>query len=161
MPNLSGLIASAIALLAVAIAWGQWYTARLKLILDLFNQRMEVYDELSRGCAEVMCYAKQSEETKASFNRACRRSHFLFRPDFTERIDEVQNAIEEVERLDRVTNRNGPSQKIEKAYVARDKNWKTVQQLYPELRTLVAPYARMDQQKPRPFAVWLRDICRR
>jgi hypothetical protein len=45
MPNLSGLIASAIALLAVAIAWGQWYTARLKLILDLFNQRMEVYDE--------------------------------------------------------------------------------------------------------------------
>ena len=44
MPDLSPYLTPAIALLAAAIAGAQWYTARSKLSLDLFNQRMEVYE---------------------------------------------------------------------------------------------------------------------
>jgi hypothetical protein len=40
MPDLSPYLAPAIALLAAAVAWAQWHTARSKLVLDLFNQRM-------------------------------------------------------------------------------------------------------------------------
>ena len=44
MPEFTSLLILAVAVVAAAIAWAQWYTARSRLILDLFNQRMEVHD---------------------------------------------------------------------------------------------------------------------
>jgi hypothetical protein len=48
------LLAPAIALLAAAIAFGQSYTARSRLILDLFNQRMGAYRAIRQAVAAVL-----------------------------------------------------------------------------------------------------------
>ena len=50
---LATVLATVIALLAAAIAFGQWWTARQKLVLDLFEKRFQVYLDVRRIASEA------------------------------------------------------------------------------------------------------------
>jgi hypothetical protein len=51
---LSALSTPAIAVLGIAIAWGQWATARSKLILDLYEHRRKIYDAFDDQIQVIM-----------------------------------------------------------------------------------------------------------
>lgn len=53
---MSGWIAGAIAVLGLCIAWGQWTTARHKLILDLYDRRRAIYSKINSPISLSMVY---------------------------------------------------------------------------------------------------------
>jgi len=81
MLDLSQYLTPAIALLAAAIAWAQWYTARSKLALDLFNQRMEVYDATCAVIARVMRDGTASTQDVIDVARQADRAKFFYGDD--------------------------------------------------------------------------------
>ena len=44
----SGLLTPVIAIVAVYIAWQQWQTNRQKLILDRYDRRLRIYEEVRK-----------------------------------------------------------------------------------------------------------------
>ena len=70
---LQALAVPAIALLGAAIALAQWHTARSKLVLDLFHERMDVYEKLGRTYATILVHDHLTEDAITDFNNACKR----------------------------------------------------------------------------------------
>lgn len=54
MATSASVITALIALIAVVIAWGQWHTARTKLVLD--QKLFAVYDELLKALNPVFIH---------------------------------------------------------------------------------------------------------
>jgi hypothetical protein len=76
-----------IALIVALISALQWITARQKVVLDLFDKRFAVYDELR----EVIGKHGQSGTTMediGKYTRAANRAKFLFGPEVTNSLEE-------------------------------------------------------------------------
>ncbi len=74
----SGMLTPAIALLAVAVALAQWWTARQKLQLDLFNRRFSVYEATIYAVGTVARRGSISRKELEEFIAATRGTKFLF-----------------------------------------------------------------------------------
>jgi hypothetical protein len=81
MSDFSPYLAPAVALLAAVIAWAQWHTGRSKLVLDLFNQRMEVYESVSAVMRKVMRAGTATTEDILELAGPQDRVGFLFGDD--------------------------------------------------------------------------------
>lgn len=64
---LSGLLTPVVALLGLYIALRQWFTARSKLKLDLFDRRLVIYEAVRSYIAAVMASGKTSHEIEFAF----------------------------------------------------------------------------------------------
>jgi hypothetical protein len=74
-----GLLTPAIAAIAVMIALFQWRTAQQKVVLDLFDRRMETYTALRTVAAKVMASSGAATlQTSFEFLQALDRAEFLF-----------------------------------------------------------------------------------
>ena len=59
------LLVAVVALLAVVVAWFQWWTARQKLVLDLFDkQRFQVFLDLRTIAGEAIQPGKIFDQVK-------------------------------------------------------------------------------------------------
>jgi hypothetical protein len=85
----------AVALFAALIAFGQWWTARQKLVLDLFEKRFAVFMELRTLVSEAVQLGKFSKP--GSINKVLARSQFLFGGDVNERLRELHRLFTELE----------------------------------------------------------------
>ena len=85
----SGLLTPLIGLIAAYIAWQQWKTNRQKLILDRYDRRLRVYEEVRRILSIVMRDAKASTEDLLKFRTAVSEADFLFGPEVMAYIDVV------------------------------------------------------------------------
>lgn len=84
-----------IALLAASIASGQWWTARQKLVLDLFEKRFQVFMDLRTLASEALQLGKVTNP--ASINEVLARSQFLFDSDINTPLKEIHNLLGELE----------------------------------------------------------------
>jgi hypothetical protein len=80
---LQALLTPTIALVAIGIAVAQWWTARNKLKLDLFDSRWAVYGATRDLITEMFVGGTVSPETEAIFLRESRGARWLF----DERVD--------------------------------------------------------------------------
>jgi hypothetical protein len=83
-------LAPTIAVLAATIAFGQWWTARQKLVLDLFEKRFDVFLDVRRIASETFQLGRLQDPGMA--NEVLARGRFLFGK-------EVVAALEELRRL--------------------------------------------------------------
>ena len=74
------------ALFAALIAFGQWWTARQRLVLDLFEKRFAVFMELRTLVSEAVQEGKVSKP--GSIKEVIARSQFLFGGDVNEHLHE-------------------------------------------------------------------------
>ena len=88
-------LTASIALLAAAIAWGQWQTARQKLVFDLFERRYAVFDSIRRIVVAAVRDGRTdlTEPLKDPISQAA----FLFGPDITKKLTELFDAARRVE----------------------------------------------------------------
>jgi len=70
-----------LALMVAAIAFAQWRTARQRMILDLFQRRMEIVDLVSRIISTILLEGAHRIEDVDGFLRATRGDKFLFGPE--------------------------------------------------------------------------------
>lgn len=83
------LLTPVIAIVATYIAWQQWKTNQQKLILDRYDRRLKVYEEVRQILSIILRDAKASYDDLLEFRRAVSEADFLFGPEIPEYIDEI------------------------------------------------------------------------
>lgn len=83
------LLTPLIAVVATYIAWQQWQTNRQKLVLDRYDRRLRVYEEVRKILSIIVRDAKASYEDLLKFRTSVSEADFLFGPEIAEYIDEI------------------------------------------------------------------------
>ena len=117
-----------VAILAVVIAFMQWWTARQKLVLDLFDKRFQVFLDARRIASEVIQLGKAQQP--GAINEVIARSRFLFGDDVNTVLSRLHGLIGELE----LGNRNAATK---------------VNALFDEMLPLFGQYLKMDQRSLR------------
>lgn len=86
--NVIPLVTAFIAAIVAVIAFLQWQTAREKVLLDLFDKRFEVYDELRAAVAR-----RHHQTSSSDFARAASRAQFLFGPKVQTVLEQIQKDL--------------------------------------------------------------------
>lgn len=149
MPDLSPYIVPAIALLAAVVAWAQWHTARSKLVLDLFNQRMEVYRGVSEVMGRVMREGTANTQDVIDVARQGDRAKFLFGDDVSDYLKALQKALANLGYCRTIMAQLRGDEEYHKAVELehRTMNEKVIP-FYDEFGKLLRPYMRMHHKKP-------------
>jgi hypothetical protein len=149
MPNLSQDLILAVAVLAAAITWAQWYTARSKLVLDLFNQRMQIYDGACAVIATVMRAGTATSQDVVDLARQVDRSKFFFGSDVSRYLESVQKALAELGRCRSIIAQlKGDQERQKLVDLEAELLSGTVAVFFEEFPKLLAPYMRMHHRKP-------------
>lgn len=85
----SALLTPVIAIIATYIAWQQWRTNRQKLILDRYDRRLHVYEEVRKILSIIVRDAKANTDDLLRFRTSVSEADFLFGPEVMEYIDEI------------------------------------------------------------------------
>jgi hypothetical protein len=97
MLALQALAVPAIALLAAVVAYAQWRTAQQKVVLDLFDRRMETYTALREiVCKIVASSSEATTEASFKFLQALDRAEFLFGGKVVEHLKKMDKAIDDI-----------------------------------------------------------------
>ncbi len=78
--------------IGVGIAWGQWVTARSKLILDLYEKRREVYSKFHGPIGQAVREGQCDTANYIEYLRTVDQAKFLFGRDvlaYTDHIDKT------------------------------------------------------------------------
>jgi hypothetical protein len=144
---LQALLTPAIAAIAVMIALFQWRTAQQKVVLDLFDRRMETYTALRTVVAKVMASSSaETLQTSFEFLQALDRADFLFGNEVIEHLKKIDNAIQEIRMTVAEAKDLSPGPQLT-ANVAMERSARdTVGSFYTTLQPLVKPYIRMHQK---------------
>ena len=89
MEILKGLMTPLVACIATYIAWQQYQTNKQKFVLDRYDRRLKVYEEVRKILSIIGREAKASYEDLLEFRRAVSESDFLFGPEIPAYIDEI------------------------------------------------------------------------
>jgi hypothetical protein len=147
IPLLQALAVPTIALLAAVIGYFQWKTAQQKVVLDLFDRRMETYTSLRSVVAMVMgSSGAATNENSFKFLEALDRAQFLFGSEVIEYLKKLDAAINEIRMsvAERIDLASGPERE---ANIARERAGREmVASFYTTFQSLVSPYLRMDQK---------------
>lgn len=84
-----GLLTPLIAIVATYIAWQQWKTNRQKLILDRYDRRLRVYEEVRKILSIIFRDDKASYDDLLKFRTAVSEADFLFGSEIPKYIDEI------------------------------------------------------------------------
>lgn len=85
----TALLTPLIAIVTTYIAWQQWKTNRQKLVMDRYDRRLRVYDEVQRILRDISVHLKPSIEDMVKFRSSVSEADFLFGPEITAYIDEI------------------------------------------------------------------------
>lgn len=156
--TLAALLTPTIAAIAIVIAFMQWRTAHQKVVLDVFDRRLKVYDQVNEAVVSFMAGEGNLTPTNARIrlNQAWSESRFLFGQEVTDAIAALQDDIAKVTYYSRrmehqdisETERNDLIQKI----VALDSKLSESKAPFTDV---CLPYLRMDQKRVRTPAEWL------
>jgi len=149
MLDLSPYLVPAIALLAASVAWAQWHTARSKLVLDLFNLRLAVYNALLTIMGRVTREGTATTSDIVDVARQGDRAAFLFGDDVSDYLASLQKGLVNLARCRRIISQmNGDAEYQqavdEEAHLLNEH----VATFYEKFGRLLRPYMRMHHKKP-------------
>jgi hypothetical protein len=77
----------------VVIAGFQWHTARQRVLLDLFERRMAIFDGIRKVVSEVVNGGAVRTQDVVAFSRAMDRVDLLFGPEVKAYLDELHQTF--------------------------------------------------------------------
>jgi len=81
---LQALLTPLVAVIALGIAFAQWWTARSKLKLDLFERRWRIYEAARTGLLEVRMCGRVSDATRDALVANASAANWLLDEDLTD-----------------------------------------------------------------------------
>jgi hypothetical protein len=78
-----------IAIGAVLIAWQQAQINRQKLVLDRYDRRLRIYEQLKELLSKITAHGQASDREAIQFRVSVSEADFLFGPEVMEYLDEV------------------------------------------------------------------------
>ena len=139
------LVTAFIAAIVAIIAFLQWKTAREKVLLDLFDKRFAVYDEL-RSVIGRFLTGDIDQKGLFEFKTASSRAQFLFGPEVTSFLDERWADLSREMIAWKVTPRPVPENQREAAEAALIARKDRLSDFFKNFDELVAPYMNHHQK---------------
>lgn len=132
-----------VAAIAVYIAYQQWLTARAKLNLDLFEQRLPIFDATLK--AAIFAYKDNDEETKnealQGMTNLYAEASFLFKPEIEAYMRELSETIGELKK-----HRRDPKPNDNKKNIRVEELTKQLEEAVRQgIRTKFSPYLSFGQ----------------
>src|SRR5262245_57090208 len=81
MPDLQPWTIAAIAALGALIAYFQWRTAHQRIVLDMFDRRLQVFETAAEACGSIISSGKPSMDALRKLHQARGNARFLFGDD--------------------------------------------------------------------------------
>jgi hypothetical protein len=118
-----------------------------RLVLDLFDRRWEVVQELRSAIAEMMRSGVVPDKNYWDYVRATQRAPFLFGPEVTDHLETVRKAmIRHVAHKDGVSSDNDALRA--RAADAQAEAFTVISDFYERFDPLIRPYMQMHQKLP-------------
>lgn len=138
-------IAVLISAVVALIAYRQWQTAHQRLIFDLFERRLVVFNDIEEAVKHVIndVSRKELEAPFWSYVRAEAKARFLFGADVINTLVERHADIAEVMAYSDIAAEHPEYQQL------TDRKYQALQRLSEFVKTsslLFAPYMRLDQK---------------
>jgi hypothetical protein len=83
------LLTPVIAIVATYIAWQQWQTNKRKLVLDRYDRRLRVYEEVRKILSIITRKADVDVDEMMRFRTSVSEADFLFGPEIPEYLDQI------------------------------------------------------------------------
>jgi hypothetical protein len=144
---LQALMVPAIGIFAGLIAYMQWRTAHQKVMLDLFDKRLRVYNLVGEAVRSVITSGEMKRSASATLGEAMEVATFLYGNDIHDYIEKLWRTFSRLNTLNRALEQNAGQQAADERMEA----FKTINDFYVEAPQLFGRYLRMDQRIPRSF----------
>ncbi|GLR77121.1 hypothetical protein [Aliivibrio sifiae] len=86
---LSGLLTPVIAIIATYIAYQQWKLNKQKLMLEKYDRRLKIYEEVKKVLILITRDAEISHKNLLEFNISVSEADFLFRHEISDYLQEI------------------------------------------------------------------------
>jgi hypothetical protein len=127
----------AVALLAAVIAYSQAKTARSKLVLDLFDKRMDAAQKLKDVMVTILARDEVDVQDAIGFLRARDNASYLFGPEVLAFLDKIHKRISALRVAKARRERTGDAFDREQELLAE------LADFFTTLDTLTRPYLQM------------------
>lgn len=148
---LQALLTPTIALVVGFIAYQQWRTAHSKIVLDLFEKRLAVYQKVRTAVAVVNTTGKTSRDAELDLLGAIDASEFLFGDDVRKYLDAMWHRFIKLGVANAML-KDGPTTEVRQTNAdAQSRLFNEITQFYYEGSDVFAPYMRMEHRLRRPL----------
>ena len=158
---LSALLTPAIGGAVATIGYLQWRTAHQRVVVDLFDQRINTYYAIADVIAEVTASgsAKKPDEV-FQLGKAMLDAKFLFGRDVEQYLDSLRKELIDMQLAEDMISENNEDHAN---WVAgKYQHFRKILQFYDLFPDLCEPYLRLDQKRVRTPLRWAIDfICGR
>jgi len=144
---LQAFLTPAIAVLVAVIGWFQWRTAHQRAVLDLFDKRMEVHDEISAVIRKVVQTGKVKDTIAHEFWRASARVDLLFGPEVGKYLRTIYDKLADMAVADHAQEHGTPDERMKAAEKRMDR-FSAIDKFFVDFPKLVRPYVKMHQKAP-------------
>ena len=135
---------------AAILGYYQWRTAHNRLVLDLFERRMKVYDNIRGVLVDVLRFGARGAtlDLHRSFVVAATDAQFLFGAEVTEYLDNFGSTLLRM-RFDekKLSDENFNNVDLEHQSTLVEANMKKIAAFYIEFPAIISKYVKMDQKR--------------
>jgi hypothetical protein len=145
-------ITGGIAVFAAFIAYRQWRTAHQRVVLDLFERRMTIYDDVRSVIGEIMRDGTADNKLFFRYGQATDRLGLLFGDEVVAYSDKTRERINRLvmhETMIRAHLGGSPVPNYANHVDQSAKLFAELMKFYDEFSALVMPYVRMTQRQVR------------
>jgi excinuclease UvrABC helicase subunit UvrB len=135
-----------IAAFVAAVVYFQWRTAHQRVVLDLFDRRLRVFEDIEKAVRSVFASAQVTNETFRLFVEAKARARFLFSKDVIDYLEKLQKDFAwrlsfTDDAIKKHANRNA-------LFVQSHEVLNRIVAFSEKSTVLFSPYMRLDQKLP-------------
>ncbi|MDX8530086.1 hypothetical protein RFM41_12105 [Mesorhizobium sp. VK25A] len=148
---LQSLLTPTIALAVGIIAYRQWKTAHSKLVLDLFEKRLDVYRHVRSAVSVVNTTGKTSREAELALLEAINAAEFLFGDDVRSYLEGMWHRFIKMNAANAMIE-GGDTPEVRRSNIeAQSRLLNEITQFYYEGSDVFAPYMRMEHRLRPPL----------
>jgi hypothetical protein len=159
-------ITTVIAAIVAMISYRQWITAHQRVVLDLFERRFGVYDEITDGLESILKTGKVSPDVEHKIFLAVKKAQFLFGTELSDYLDHqifdgIFTLARQAEMLQdpaRAEDRELVPELVTKLIISqRQLVAQKLRAFFADAPSRFAPYMRMDQTLQPGLKDWYQE----
>jgi hypothetical protein len=144
-----------VALVAATVALMQWYVARQKFVLDLFDRRFKAYNDVLAAVRPILGAGDAEHNQIVDLNIAVQNSKFLFGSDVNDYLKETHRTVAQLHMWNSIYNTANPQ-----AHLAPDGMYQCnlkIAAFFDEYPKLCQSYMMMPEKRVRTPLEWFHD----
>jgi len=139
--------------IAVYIAFAQWRTAHQKVVIDLFDRRMRVYEAVNNAIEGALTSSGVTTQDIAAMDKASLDATFLFGGEVKELIQASRKRLRELMDIGEQLKTEPDREKVRRLTARESEVIMPLFHLTSDLTALCEPYMKIDEKNlPHPLA---------